>query len=57
MTLSRCFKLGLKKLSVELVIGLTLVFFAVSFTDAAAPTKRVRILFADFSERMGLFFF
>ena len=23
---------------------------------AATPTKRVRILYADFSERMGLFF-
>ena len=39
-----------------IIIASLLVFTLMSDTFAAAPTKRVRILFADFSERMGLFF-
>ena len=39
-----------------IIIAFLLVFTLVSDALAATPTKRVRILFADFSERMGLFF-
>ena len=37
---------------IAFVLGIALV----SGSSAATPAKRVRILFADFSERMGLFF-
>ena len=49
---SRFLSLGLKELSVALVIGLT----SVSFANAATPTKKVTLVFADFSERAGLLF-
>ena len=52
MLRSRYFRFGLRELSVALIVGLSLP----SFANAATPMKRVRILFADFSERMGLFF-
>ena len=52
MLRSRCFTLGLKKLSVALIIVLCLV----SFANAATPAKKVTLVFADFSERAGLLF-
>ena len=45
-----------RPVSKVIIIASLLVFTLMSDTFAAAPTKRVRILFADFSERMGLFF-
>lgn len=36
--------------------ALAILLSLASIADAATPVKRVRILFADFSERMGLFF-
>jgi NitT/TauT family transport system substrate-binding protein len=56
MKRSRCFTIGLKKLYVALVVGLMIISFAVSFANAAVPTKKVTLVFADFSERAGLFF-
>ena len=49
---SRLLSAGLKQLSIALVIGL----ISVSLTNAAAPTKKVTLVFADFSERAGLLF-
>ncbi|HWH77322.1 MAG TPA: ABC transporter substrate-binding protein, partial [Candidatus Binatus sp.] len=40
----------------RLGIALTVILYLGTFAVAATPTKKVRILFADFSERMGLFF-
>ncbi|MGZ9130275.1 MAG: ABC transporter substrate-binding protein [Candidatus Binatia bacterium] len=45
-----------KPVASVIIIAFLLVFTLVSDALAATPTKRVRILFADFSERMGLFF-
>jgi NitT/TauT family transport system substrate-binding protein len=40
----------------KFVAALVVALAAPSFAGAAAPPRKVRILFADFSERMGLFF-
>jgi ABC-type nitrate/sulfonate/bicarbonate transport system substrate-binding protein len=40
----------------RLAIALAIISSLGTIATAATPTKRVRILFADFSERMGLFF-
>jgi len=56
MTRSCCLTIGLKKLSVALVVGLMINSFEVSFANAAAPTRKVTLVFADFSERAGLLF-
>jgi NitT/TauT family transport system substrate-binding protein/sulfonate transport system substrate-binding protein len=50
------FTLGLKYLAVALVSGCFIISLPVPFINAATPARKVRILFADFSERMGLFF-
>ena len=39
-----------------ILVGLLLLFTFVSAPSAATSPRKVRILFADFSERMGLFF-
>lgn len=46
---------GQIRLQAILIVFLSLFTF-VSALPAATPTRKVRILFADFSERMGLFF-
>src|SRR5258706_1869566 len=40
----------------RLGIALTVILCLGAVASAATPTRRVRVLFADFSERMGLFF-
>ena len=49
---SRLLSSGLKQLSIALIIGLT----SLSPANAATPTKKVTLVFADFSERAGLLF-
>jgi ABC-type nitrate/sulfonate/bicarbonate transport system substrate-binding protein len=46
---------GLFSLAILIALALTIFMFSAT-ASAATPPKRVRILFADFSERMGLFF-
>ena len=48
---------GFARLVVGIVFLVSFIIVSlVSVATAATPMKRVRILFADFSERMGLFF-
>jgi ABC-type nitrate/sulfonate/bicarbonate transport system substrate-binding protein len=49
---SRLLSSGLKQLSIALIIGVT----SLSPANAATPTKKVTLVFADFSERAGLLF-
>ena len=56
MLRSGCFRLGLQRISAALVVGLTMVFFVAWFAHAATPTRKATLVFADFSERAGLFF-
>jgi len=42
--------------SSALFLALVLIFAVSTLSMAATPARKVRILFADFSERMGLFF-
>jgi len=52
MLRSRRCTFGLQELFVALFLNLTVV----SFLDAATPTEKVTLVFADFSERAGLLF-
>jgi len=50
------FMLSVKKLSVALAVGMSIIALAVSFANAAVPARKVTLVFADFSERAGLLF-